>query len=291
MRHKRDNWLPGVVFISALHLVTFVWLPLHVHHNGIHASEMLLFAFYFVATSFAITMGYHRFFAHSTFRAGKIVNFLLLFFGAATYEGSALKWSSMHRSHHQFTDTESDPYNIKNGFFYAHMGWFIFWWHDIDYNNVKDLQKNALLMHQHKHFQAWGFVSSLLVPLLIGAMTGHLLGAFLWTVAARICLVHHSAFFINSFAHTFGNRPYDTSVSARDNWLGALLTNGEGYHNYHHKFPLDYRNGIHWYHWDPTKWVIWLLSIIGVAHDLRRTPATQIVAAREAVLDQLKKGQ
>ncbi len=286
MRHRRDNAWPGIIFITALHLVTFVWLPIHVYFHGVHRSEIILFGFYFVATSFAITMGYHRFFTHSTFKSGKIINFLLLFFGAATYEGSALKWASMHRTHHQFTDTEKDPYNIKNGFFYAHMGWFIFWWFDIDYNNAKDLQKDALVMHQHRYFQRWAFVSSVVTPLLIGALTGHLLGAFLWSVAARICLVHHSAFFINSFAHTFGSRPYDASISARDNWVGAFLTNGEGYHNFHHKFPMDYRNGIRWYHWDPTKWVIWFLSLFGIARDLRRTPEDQISAAKKMTLSQ-----
>ena len=102
-------------------------------------------------------------------------------------------------------------------------------------------------------------------------------------MGARLALVHHCTFFINSFAHTFGTAEYDAVSSAKDNWIGALLTNGEGYHNYHHRFPSDYRNGIRWYHWDPTKWVIWTLSKVGLASELKRTPLEKIAEARSQV--------
>ena len=139
-------------------------------------------------------------------------------------------------------------------------------------------------MHQHEYYQFWALMAGVFTPLLIGAVTGHLLGAFILAVGLRLFLVFNSAFFINSFAHMFGSRPYDVEVSARDHWLGAILTNGEGYHNYHHKFPNDYRNGIHWYHWDPSKWIIWTLEKIGLAWDLRRTSSAQITEARMKVL-------
>lgn len=279
----RKNRTASILFLPLINAATFIGLPLYIWKYGVRTSDLVIFGFFFVTTSMAITMGYHRFFAHSTFKAGKAVEFLLLFFGAATFEGSALKWSAMHRTHHRFTDTEKDPYNIKEGFFYAHMGWFMFWKQPVDYNNAKDLQKSALVVHQHEHYMAWSYAAGILFPLLMGLACGNLAGALMWGVVARICLVFHSAFFINSFAHYFGSRPYDTSVSARDNWIGAFLTNGEGYHNYHHRFPQDYRNGIRWYHWDPTKWLVWTLSKFGVTRELRRTPDEQISAARLAV--------
>jgi stearoyl-CoA desaturase (Delta-9 desaturase) len=268
---RRKNRTAAVVWMPIMNVATFVGLPAYLFFYGWRLGEFLLFLALFAASSFAITMGYHRFFAHSTYKAGKFIEFLLLFFGAGAYEESALKWSSMHRRHHQYTDTDKDPYNIKRGFFYAHMGWFMFWKQSVDYNNTKDLQRSALVLHQHRHFQAWAFVSGILLPMLYGFFTGNPLGALMWGVAAKICLVGHSAFFINSFAHTFGSRPYDASISARDNWVGAFLTNGEGYHNFHHRFPQDYRNGMRWFHWDPTKWAIWTLSKVGLAWDLKKT--------------------
>jgi len=127
-------------------------------------------------------------------------------------------------------------------------------------------------------------VSGIVLPLVIGVLSRDFWGAFFCGVVARVTLVFHSAFFINSFAHTFGTKPYDPDSSARDNWFGAVLTNGEGYHNFHHKFPNDYRNGVRWYHWDPSKWAIWILSQLGLAWDLRKTPMDQIREARIAAL-------
>ena len=116
----------------------------------------------------------------------------------------------------------------------------------------------------------------MLLPVVIGACMGKALGAFIMSVCLRLVLVLHSAFFINSYAHTFGSRDYDATISARDHWLGGILTNGEGYHNFHHKFPNDYRNGIRWFHWDPSKWIIFILGRLHLAHDLKRTPESLI---------------
>ena len=95
---------------------------------------------------------------------------LALFFGAASFQQSALKWSSQHRDHHQYVDTDRDPYDISRGFWYAHVGWILFWKHPINYDNVKDLQQNALVMSQHKHYRLWSIGSGLILPLLIGAL-------------------------------------------------------------------------------------------------------------------------
>ncbi len=278
-RRRKTRW-GSIGFLASITLLTVVALPLYIIHFGVSPAEWALFAFYVLATSFSITVGYHRFFSHSTFKANVVVRFLALFFGAAAFEQSALKWSSQHRWHHQFVDTERDPYNIRYGFWYAHVGWILTWKQPISYENVKDLQKSRLVMHQHEYYLLWSLVSGVAVPILIGGFLGHWLGAALLAVSVRLFIVFNSAFFINSFAHTFGSMNYDANSTAKDHWLGAVLTNGEGYHNFHHRFPNDYRNGIRWFHWDPSKWLIWTLKQAGWTWDLRQTPALSILSAR-----------
>jgi len=272
----------GIFFFTVIHTVGIIGTPLYIYYYGVTPGEWLLFAVYFVATSLSITVGYHRLFAHVTFKPKNWIRFFLLFFGAATLEQSALKWASQHRQHHQFTDTDQDPYNINKGFWYAHAGWILFWKHRVNYDNVPDLQNSKLVMHQHFYYSLWSVGGAIVIPTLIGALMGKALGAFIMSVCLRLVLVMHSAFFINSYAHTYGSREYDGTISARDHWLGAILTNGEGYHNFHHKFPNDYRNGIRWFHWDPSKWIIFILGKLGLACDLKRTPESLIQASHHA---------
>ena len=274
----RIRWL-GIIFFLILHAVGFIGTPLYVIYHGVNTADLVLFFTFFVLTSMAITVGYHRLFAHVTFSANPVVRFFLLLFGAATFEESALKWASQHRQHHQFTDTDFDPYNIKKGFWYAHVGWILFFKHRVNYNNVSDLKRSKLVLHQHEKHDWWSVGGGIFLPLAIGFAIGRPLGAFIMAVCLRLVLVMHSAFFINSYAHMIGTKNYDGSLSARDHWIGAFLTNGEGYHNFHHKFPNDYRNGIRWYHWDPTKWFIYTLSKLRLASGLKKTPRHQILAA------------
>ncbi len=260
--------------------VAVIGVPIYIYAYGVSASEIGIFTFWTVASGLSITVGYHRLFAHRTFKTNPVIIFLSLFFGAAAFEESVLQWASQHRDHHKYVDTERDPYNIKQGFFYAHIGWIIFRNHIIDYSNVKDLQQNKLVMHQHKHYVLWALTASVLLPAIIGVLTGHLLGALLIGVVARVTFVHHTTFFINSVCHYFGRPTYDIHTSPRDHWFVALLTNGEGYHSFHHRFPSDYRNGYKWYHWDPSKWLIALMNRIGWASDLKRVSNFHILAAR-----------
>ncbi len=275
---RRTKWA-GVILFIVLIACGVIGTPIYILKRGLAGSEAALFLFFFFATSLSITVGYHRLFAHTTYKTNPLVRFLLLFFGAATYEESALKWASQHRQHHQFTDTELDPHNSKRGFWYCHIGWILFYKHKVNHDNVKDLLEDKLIMHQHKYYDAWSLLSGIILPLAIGYGTGHLLGAFLMSVCLRMFLVMNTAFLINSYAHMVGDNGYNGNESARDHWLGAILTNGEGYHSFHHRFPSDYRNGIRWFHWDPTKWSIYLLSRLGLAWDLKRTPQSLLASA------------
>ncbi|MCA9396826.1 MAG: fatty acid desaturase [Candidatus Omnitrophica bacterium] len=248
-------------------------------NHGIMAADLMLFAVYGFITILSISVGYHRLFSHRAFKAHPVLEALLLFFGAASVQQSALKWSAQHRMHHKYTDTDADPYNIKQGFWHAHMGWIYLWKTPFERNVVQDLNKFPLVAHQHQYFQAWVIIAGFLTPLFIGWLYGSILGAYLFGIALRITVVHHATFCINSFAHMFGSRHFDPYSTARDSWVGAILTNGEGYHNYHHRFPSDYRNGVKWYHWDPAKWLIKSLSYLGVTSALNTPSARDIQQA------------
>jgi stearoyl-CoA desaturase (delta-9 desaturase) len=137
-------------------------------------------------------------------------------------------------------------------------------------------------MWQDRHHRVIGVLVGLVLPTLIGALYGGAVGAlggFLFGGLTRLVCVQHCTFLINSLCHTIGNRPYDSSTSARDSWLMAIFTFGEGYHNYHHSFQHDYRNGVKPWQWDPTKWAIWTLQKLGLASDLREVPEEKIVLA------------
>ena len=280
------NW-PIIAFFVVTMGVAVVGGPWYIHRYGISLAEVLLTLFYVAITGLSITVGYHRLFAHSTFKANRWVQFLALFFGAAAFEQSALTWSSGHRDHHRYVDTDRDPYSIKKGFWYAHIGWMTLWRQQPDYTNVKDLLKNRMVMHQHNHYVWWGAAAGIFLPVALGALMGHALGAFILAVCVRLTFVYHATFCINSVCHTFGKATYDIHASARDNWFAALLTNGEGYHNFHHRFSTDYRNGVRWYHWDPSKWVIAALGRLGWAWDLQRVSKFSMLEAKLSAENQI----
>lgn len=278
------NWF-NIFFISFTTIVGVVGTIIYtVYKGGLAPDEIGLFVFFCIATGLSITVGYHRLFSHAAFKAHPIARFLLIFFGSAAFEQSALAWSSQHRDHHRYVDTLSDPYSIKKGFFWAHMGWLVAGKYEFHYSNVDDLIRSPLIMHQAKNYVAWAVVAGVITPVLIGSIWGHALSAFLISFCLRVTLVYHSTWCINSVCHTFGERTYDREATARDHWLVALLTFGEGYHNFHHRFPSDYRNGIRWYHWDPSKWTIAIMEKIKLASGLMRVPAESIERARSMAL-------
>ena len=276
---KLDYRRQAIIFIGLITVATVIACPIYLWLYGLTMPEVAFFAFYALASSLSITFGYHRLFSHATFKVVWPIRLFVLVFGGAAFEQSAMRWAALHRRHHRHTDTDLDPYNIKRGFFYAHVGWALVRIPPIDDSTVRDLARDRMVLHQHRHYKLWSNLTGLVVPLVVGAWIGGWMYAILFPVAARIFLVLNSAFFINSLAHSHGDRPFDANSSARDNWLGVILTNGEGYHNFHHRFPGDYRNGIRWYDWDPTKWLIWLCWRCGWASNLNRTSAGAILRA------------
>ncbi len=288
----RVNWITSVFLIGTF-LLSLTAVPLFIHNNFGQipwAFTLTMFVVLGYATGMSITVGYHRLFSHRAFEAKWPVRLFTLLFGAATFENSALDWSSDHRRHHKHVDTDDDPYDISKGFFYAHIGWLLF---KIGpkppMNNVKDLEKDPLVLWQHRCVQRIAVSVGLIFPTILGALyqlwfvdgdwvTGAWSG-FLILGVLRVVFVQHGTFLINSACHMIGERPYDTRHTARDSWWIAFLTYGEGYHNYHHTFQYDYRNGVKPWQWDPSKWAIRFCAAIGLASKLKRIPEGKIMAA------------
>ena len=206
-------------------------------------------------------------------------------FGAGSFQNSILEWSSDHRKHHKETDTEDDPYSASRGFWYSHIGWILVEEEKFqnDFSNVKDLQESKIIMWQHKHIFLIGALSGLILPALIGGIFGGIPGAagcFAWAGLTRVVFVHHGTFLINSAAHIWGTQPYSEEDSSRDSFWLAFLTFGEGYHNFHHTFQADYRNGHKWYHVDPSKWWIKMFNLVGLNSNLKLTPKHTIEVAK-----------
>lgn len=277
-RHTVD-WV-NTLFLTGTFAVAVVGVPLHLATAGFSWPIVALFGFYLAATGLSITAGYHRLFSHQSYQTSAPVRAFFLVFGAAACENSALKWASDHRAHHLYVDGEQDPYNIKRGFFWAHIGWIFFKKPGYDFSNVQDLQKDPLVRWQNRYYVPIAIGVGGVLPLLFGWAVGDWWGGFLLVGVARTVIVHHSTFLINSLCHFLGKQPYSLEDSSRDSGLVALLTYGEGYHNFHHQFQYDYRNGIKWYHWDPTKWLINALAFVGWAQRLRTAKAEHIFQAK-----------
>ncbi|GLP95245.1 acyl-CoA desaturase [Paraferrimonas sedimenticola] len=276
-------WLNLFIFIGSA-LIALVGAPMWAYQVGFSGIEIGVFVAFILMSGLSITAGYHRLWSHKAYQANPVVRFVFALGGALALQNSALHWSSDHRRHHKHVDdNEKDPYSAKMGFFYSHIGWMIREYHSQiyhDYSNCKDLKKDKIVQWQHKHYLKLAFFMNILLPMIIGYFTGSVLGMLILAGVTRLFLVHHSTFFINSLAHIWGRQPYTARNTAMDNDLLALLTFGEGYHNFHHIFEYDYRNGIRWYQFDPTKWLIWALSKVGLANKLRRTPQERIEAAK-----------
>ena len=280
----RINWTTSSFLIGTL-LLTLTALPVYLWYFGVDWFQIAMFFVFLAASGFSVTLGYHRLFSHLAFRAKWPVRLFVLIFGAAAFENSVLMWSSEHRRHHKHVDHDEDPYDISKGFFHAHIGWLLFkLLPQPPFDNVNDLKKDPWIMWQHRHIHLLAVAVGIGLPALVGGLwngwSGALGGLLIGGVAKTVVL-QHCTFFINSACHTVGRQPYSTRCSARDSFFMALFTFGEGYHNYHHEFQHDYRNGVMPWQWDPTKWIIWTLSKLKLTAALRRVPAETIAAAKE----------
>ena len=276
--------ITNVLVFSVLTLIALVGTPLWALIYGFDWVEIAAAIFLFYFTGMSITAGYHRLWSHKTYNAHPIVRFILAVGGAMTLQNSILHWSSDHRVHHKHVDVDdADPYSASKGFWFSHIGWMLREYQATryaDYSNCKDLQQDKIVMWQHKYYLPIVLVSNFGICTLLGWLNGNILGMILLAGVTRLVLVHHVTFFINSLAHIWGSRPFTDKNSARDNGILAFFTFGEGYHNFHHIFEYDYRNGVKWWQFDPTKWMIKGLSYVGLTNKLRTCPEERIEKAK-----------
>ncbi len=284
MEKKVIDW-SSVLFICGYHLALLIGLPIYFMTHTPSLAVWMVGLFLFSACNLSITCGYHRYYSHNSYKLNGAVQAVMLFFATLAVQASAIKWGFLHRHHHAFVDTARDPYSIQEGFWHAHVLWTFGKTEKIDPKVVPDLFKNPMTAFQHRHY-VWLMVgTNVLTTLLIGYLLNDYAGAFAITLGLRLFLCNHTTWFINSIAHTWGKQSYGQEHSAKDNFIISFLTFGEGYHNYHHTFANDYRNGIRWFDYDPSKWTIWLLSKLGLAKDLRRTDESRI---RKHLLEEQK---
>ncbi len=284
MRGWKDVYWPVALFMVINPIAALLGTIWFVGQDEVPLGYWVFTVVFAGATNLSITAGYHRLFAHRSYNTRPLVEWIYLLIGASAFQGSALKWSSDHRVHHTRVDTNDDPYSIAKGFWYAHMGW-LFWKDSVDRPiHAPDLTRNLRVAFQDRWFIPLGSLMGFLLPATVSWIfcDSFWMGLFVGG-ALRIFLTQQSTFFVNSLCHTLGNKPYANEISARDSWIVAILTHGEGYHNFHHRFQSDYRNAIRWYQWDPTKWVILTLRGLGLAEKLRTVPAGEILRARMQV--------
>lgn len=276
------NWavtaVLGLTFITAVTIV-----PWYGFTHGYNGWSWLFFAIFVVLNGIGIGSGYHRLWSHRTYEAHPLLQWFLAIVGGMALQNSIIVWSARHRVHHRdVDDNDKDPYSIGRGFWFAHIGWMLRDYRSgaIDYSVVPDLQKDPVAAWQHRWYWTLVWVTNAGVPLLLGWLTGDMLGMFLLVGVARLVLSHHVTFFINSLAHMWGRQPYTDENSARDQHFLALITYGEGYHNYHHMFQSDYRCGIRWWHLDINKWFIATCALLGLVRNRKRAPMFKVLRAR-----------
>ncbi|KAJ5157406.1 Acyl-CoA desaturase [Penicillium canariense] len=275
--------------LNWLHTIALVMLPLGALMilPWIHAHRATIWFMlgYGYLRGFAITAGYHRLWAHRAYTARTPLKLALAILGAGAAQDSIKKWCRDHRAHHRYVDTDKDPYNIQKGFFYAHMGWILFEeGHGVQTTgrvDISDLKSDPIVQWQSRNHLFLALLVGYVAPTVIcGLCFEDFLGGFVFAGCLGTALQQQVAFCVNSVAHWAGTQPYGAGKTPRDHVLTGILTLGEGYHNFHHEFPIDYRNGVRWHDFDPTKWVIWICYQIGLVTNLRRFPQNEIEKGR-----------
>ena len=266
-------------FLGFVAVVFLLW------GRGINLIDLSLLLGMYVLTAVGITVGYHRLFTHRAFETNKVVQFVLAILGSMAIEGPLLKWVAVHRRHHQHSDTHEDPHSpheqgdgiigLLRGIWHAHVGWFF----EPDPPNlshyVKDLHQSRTLRVASALFPLWVALGILIPAALGGLLTGTWMGiatGLLWGGLARVFLVHHVTWSINSICHLWGGHPFQTGDQSRNNFVFGTLGLGEGWHNNHHAFPTSARFGLRWWQVDLGYWFICVLAWLGLAARVR-TPS------------------
>ena len=260
--HRGYDWI-GVGPTLAIHL-----LPLAALWTGATWQDWAVCAALYFVRMFAVTAGYHRYFSHRTFKTSRAFQFVLAFLAQTSSQRGVLWWAAHHRNHHKFSDLPWDIHSpIQRGFWYSHIGWiYANGLEETDYSKVKDLAKYPELMWLNKYWVVPPIALGVAITLLMG-WSGLFVAFALSTV-----ILWHGTFTINSLSHVFGKRRFPTGDTSRNNWLLALVTMGEGWHNNHHHYMGSTRQGFYWWEVDVTYYILKAMSWVGLVWDLRPVP-------------------
>ncbi|MCC8369653.1 MAG: fatty acid desaturase [Rickettsia endosymbiont of Oxypoda opaca] len=271
-------------------------------NHGIGWTEIILTISSYYIYNITVGVGLHRLWSHNAFKINKFVEFILVMLSAGTLQGPALSWASNHYKHHAHTDKDQDPHSPSKfdnklvGFLWSHLGWMLIGegsYKSIDRITWVKLGRNKLLKWQLKYYWQIAVFMNVIVPLFIGYLIGGTLTsaytAFLFIGIGR-ALQQQATFCVNSLCHFVGSKKYYKGT-AGDIWWMALFLLGENWHNYHHAFPSDYRNGVKWYHFDVHKWIIYLMSKVGLVWELDRTAKVRIQAKMQETFSYLVDGR
>uniref|UniRef100_A0A8H7Y9T2 Acyl-CoA desaturase n=1 Tax=Psilocybe cubensis TaxID=181762 RepID=A0A8H7Y9T2_PSICU len=256
-------WWSNAVFFILVHVAAAVgvyYLP----PWAVHKKTLLLWFLTWQMSDFGITIGYHRLYSHKAFRATLGVRVVLAILGSAAFQGSIKRFTD---------DPVHDPYAATRGLFYSHMGWIFY---KPNYTRMAliekdDLESDPVVQYQHHYYVPLALFFGFFCPVLIGSWWDDKLGAFVWGGLVARLFIWHCTFLVNSLAHWDGLQPYSDEDTSRGNLILALLTGGEGNHNFvSHSFPHDFRSGPSLADWDPSKWIIIALQQLGLVASLRR---------------------
>ena len=261
-----------VPFLGLVASAVFLW------GHGFHWVDLSLLSGMYIATGLGITVGYHRLFTHRAFETSGVLQFILAMLGSMAVQGPLLKWVAIHRRHHQFSDTHNDPHSPHHqgsgirglliGVWHSHVGW-LFQPEPANMRRyIPDLWQRTTLRIASALFPLW-VTMGLIIPTVIGGLlawswTGAFFG-LVWGGLARIFLVHHVTWSINSVCHIWGRQPFRVHDHSRNNFLFGVLAFGEGWHNNHHAFPTSARHGFRWWQIDVSYWCIRALAWCGLA--------------------------
>ncbi len=222
---------------------------------------------------FAITAGYHRYFSHRAFRTSRAFQLVLAVLGASATQKGPLWWAAGHRRHHKYSDLPGDMHSPRDGFWYSHQGWILDTrWEETELERIRDFAKFPELVWLNR----WHFVPPLALAALCFALAG--LPGVIWGYVISTVALWHATYSINSLAHRWGTRPFPTEDTSRNNFVLALLTLGEGWHNNHHWYMTSARQGFRWWEVDITYYALRALALCGVVWDLREPPAEMLRA-------------
>jgi stearoyl-CoA desaturase (delta-9 desaturase) len=288
-RAQRIAVFIGVVapFLTLIGAIVLFW------NRGIYRIDMVLLAAMYSLTVIGITAGFHRLFTHRGFEAARPVRIFLAIAGSMALQGPVIKWCAVHRRHHQQSDREGDPHSpyafgdgfwaMVRGMWHSHVGWLFEDEPKDMHRSVSDLMTDKALVFIDKTFFLW-FTIGLIIPTAIGYFVmgswwGALHGLF-WGGGARVCLMHHATWSINSVCHIWGTRPFNSNDESRNNFIFGIVSFGEGWHNNHHAFPTSARHGLRWYQLDISWLFIRTLKTFGLAWNLRLPNEAALKAKR-----------